>query len=165
MKRLLLVRHAKAVQWGYDDDFNRELTEKGESDAARVGNYLATLRIFPDKIISSPASRAFQTAVIFAGQLNFLQNKIEEKQELYHGLSTGELIDFIHSMPAETSCLFLFGHNPSFEYYAHSLCRSFNGNMPTSSAVVIDFKTDLWTEVTARSGYLFGQFNPKEIPE
>jgi phosphohistidine phosphatase len=164
MKRLVLIRHAKAVHWGYDDDFNRELTERGENDASRVGNRLGTLGLVPDIIISSPASRAFQTAVIFAGQLNFQQNKIEKKHELYHGLTTGELIDLVHSMPEETNCLFIFGHNPAFEYFAHGLCRSFNGVMPTSSAVVIDFKVNLWSEVTARSGHLFGQFNPKEIP-
>jgi phosphohistidine phosphatase len=164
MKRLVLVRHAKAVQWGYNDDFNRELTERGERDASRVSNHLVTLGIIPDLIISSPASRALQTAVIFAGQLHFPQKDLINKHELYYGLTTGELMDFIHTMPEETTCVFLFGHNPSFEYYARNLCRSFNGDMPTSSAVVIDFNVNLWKEVTSRSGLLFGRFNPKEIP-
>lgn len=164
MKRLVLVRHAKAVHWGYDDDFNRELTGRGESDASRVSHHLETLGIIPDRIISSPASRALQTAVIFTGNLHFPQKDIIKKQELYHGLTTGELMDLIQSMPEETTCVFLFGHNPSFEFYARGLCNAFYGEMPTSSAVVIDFKVDLWKEVTARSGQLFGQFNPKEIP-
>ena len=164
MKRLVLVRHAKAVHWGYDDDFNRELTERGERDASRVSNHLGTIGITPNLIISSPASRALQTAVIFAGQLNIPQIDIIQKQELYHGLTTGELMDLIHAYPEEAACVFIFGHNPSFEYYARNLCRTFNGDMPTSSAVVIDFNVNLWKEVTIRAGLLFGQFNPKEIP-
>ena len=113
---------------------------------------------------SAGTSRAWQTAVIFAGQLQFPPEEIINKHELYHGLTTGELMDLIHAYPEEAACVFIFGHNPSFEYYARNLCRTFNGDMPTSSAVVIDFNVNLWKEVTIRSGLLFGQFNPKEIP-
>lgn len=165
MKRLVLVRHAKAVQWGYEDDFNRELTKRGESDASRVSNHLGKSGIYPDLIISSPASRAWQTAVIFAGNLNFPLANLVKNHELYHGLTTGELIDLIHTLQEGVNRVFLFGHNPAFEYYARFLCRSFQGDMPTSSSVVIDFQVNRWEEVTARSGDLFGQFNPKEIPD
>ena len=164
MKRLVLVRHAKAVQWGYDDDFNRELTERGESDAARVSHHLGTLGIIPDSIISSPASRALQTAEIFSGKLNFPRKKLLENKELYHGLTTGELIDLVHALPEDSNCVFFFGHNPSFEFYARGLSNSFHGEMTTSSSVVIDFDVNRWNEVTARSGRVFGQYNPKEIP-
>jgi phosphohistidine phosphatase len=163
MKRLVLVRHARAVQWGYDADFNRELTERGKSDAAKVAHHLGTSGIIPDIVISSPASRAYQTAVIFAGELQFDPDKIVIKHELYEGLTTGELIELIHDMPEESNCLFLFGHNPAFGFYAQTLTLTFNGELPTSSAVVVDFDTDLWKKVTARSGLFFAQFNPKEI--
>jgi phosphohistidine phosphatase len=164
MKRLVLVRHARAVHWGYEDDFNRELTERGVSDASRVSKHMETLGIIPDRIISSQASRALQTAEIFAGQLHFPPEDLIINHKLYHGLTTGELMDLIHDLPEETACVFLFGHNPSFEYYAHGLCKSFDGDFPTSSAAVIDFHVNQWKEVTSRSGLLFGQFNPKEIP-
>ena len=29
MKQIVIVRHAKAVPYGYEDDFNRDLTERG----------------------------------------------------------------------------------------------------------------------------------------
>jgi phosphohistidine phosphatase len=164
MKRLVLVRHAKSVHWGYEDDFNRELTERGKSDASRVSNHMGKLGIIPDRIISSPASRAWQTAEIFAGQLHFPPEDLLKNHELYHGLTTGELMDLIHAFPEEVTCVFLFGHNPTFEYYARGLCKSFDGDMPTSSAAVIDFHVNRWKEVTSRSGLLFGHFNPKEIP-
>jgi phosphohistidine phosphatase len=160
---LVLVRHAKAVHWGYDDDFNRELTERGENDARRMGKFLKKAGIVPGLIIASPALRALQTATLFAGELDYPEESLLRKTELYHGLTTGELIDYIHTFPAPTGCVFLFGHNPSFEYYARALCRSFDGEMPTASAVVIDFSVDDWEEVTARSGKLFSRFSPKEL--
>ena len=36
MKRVVIVRHAKSVPYGYEDDFNRYLTERGEKDAAKI---------------------------------------------------------------------------------------------------------------------------------
>lgn len=47
MKRLVLVRHAKAVHWGYQDDFNRELSKRGERDAAKVSSHLREEGSFP----------------------------------------------------------------------------------------------------------------------
>jgi phosphohistidine phosphatase len=40
MKRVIIVRHAKAVPYGYDDDFTRDLTGRGVNDAGRIGNEL-----------------------------------------------------------------------------------------------------------------------------
>jgi phosphohistidine phosphatase len=70
MKRVVLVRHAKAVAYGYEDDFNRDLRDSGVIDAQRVSNELKARGVFPDKIISSPALRALKTARIFAETFN-----------------------------------------------------------------------------------------------
>ena len=85
MKRLVLVRHAKAVQWGYEDDFNRDLTERGVSDAGKVSAFLKEKGIRPDLIITSPAARALQTAMIFAGTFNYPEEKVVEEEEMFHG--------------------------------------------------------------------------------
>lgn len=163
MKRIVLVRHAKAVQWGYEDDFTRELTERGEKDAAKVSSSLMESGIHPDGIVTSPATRAWQTASCFASVFRFPEDDIKTDRELYHGYTTGEFVTLIHSFPDEEKTVFIFGHNPSFEYYATGLCRSFNGEMATCSAVVIDFTVDRWKEVQSRSGLVFKQVNPKEL--
>ena len=36
MKQIVIVRHAKAVPYGYEDDFNRDLTERGVNDATKI---------------------------------------------------------------------------------------------------------------------------------
>jgi phosphohistidine phosphatase len=163
MKRLVLVRHAKAVQWGYENDFSRDLTDRGKRDAKAVSNRLFSLGVIPGMIISSPANRARQTSEIFADCFKLSDNLIQKKDDLYEGITTGELIEWIHSFPEETDCVFLFGHNPSFEYYARGLCSSYNQEMPTSAAAVIDFDINDWDNLTARSGKLFTLVNPKSL--
>jgi phosphohistidine phosphatase len=163
MKRLVLVRHAKAVQWGYENDFSRDLTDRGKRDAQAVSDRLLSLGVHPGMIISSPANRAWQTSEVFAKTFNLSDNLIHQKDDLYEGLTTVELIEFLHSFPVETDCVFLFGHNPSFEYYARGLCSAFDREMPTAAAVVIDFDTSEWNNISSRSGKLFLFVNPKSL--
>ncbi len=163
MKRVVLVRHAKAVQWGYEDDFNRGLTDRGEKDASRVSNYLKSIGIIPDRMISSPALRAWHTARIFAENLSYPETKIIQNHDLYPGVATAELMELIHVFPEESGCVFLFGHNPSFEFNAQGLSLDFNGDLPTSSAVVIDFGEKSWKNIKARSGSLFSHVSPRTL--
>jgi len=58
MKRLVLIRHAKTEQTGYDQDFQRELTDRGVADAHNIVSDLKKWKIIPDKINTSPAVRA-----------------------------------------------------------------------------------------------------------
>ena len=152
MKRIILVRHAKAVPYGYDDDFNRNLTERGETDAEKISLELNNLGIKPDVIISSSAVRAIKTARIFAESLSFNKNDIREEAEIYHGLTTSEFIDLIQKLPDTASTVYIFGHNPCFYSYANNLLEYFNGEMPTCSTVGIDFPVDSWEKVSAGTG-------------
>lgn len=154
MKRIVIVRHGKAVPYGYDDDFNRDLRESGKSDAALVSSELTRQGVIPDQIISSPAKRAIKTARIFAENLGFDRNNIQEINAIYDGMTTAEFIDLIRSLPEKANTVFFFGHNPGFYYFAANLLRSFQGDMPTTSTVGIDFDTNNWKEVNARTGSL-----------
>lgn len=152
MKRIILTRHAKSVAYGYDDDFNRNLTEKGETDAETISSELGALNIKPDAMISSPAVRAIKTARIFAKNLNFNKSDIQEEAKIYHGLTTSEFVELIHELPDMVSTVFVFGHNPGVYSYANNLLEYFNGEMPTCSTVGIDFPVNSWKNVSARTG-------------
>lgn len=152
MKRVIIVRHAKAVPYGYDDDFTRDLTDRGVSDAQRIGKELKNLGIKPDTIISSPANRALQTAFIFAENLGFDKKQIVEIENMYHGLTTSEFLEMIKRLPENTQTAFFFGHNPAFHYFTNNLLERFYDDMPTCSTVAIDFNVDSWKKVEARSG-------------
>ena len=161
MKRVVLVRHAKSVHYGYDDDFNRDLSSRGKSDAAIIGSELKKRNIKPDVMISSPAKRALKTARIFAEQLDYERNRIIEKQDIYDGQTTSEFVEMIQDLPATASTAFFFGHNPGFYYFVGNLLSSFHDDMPTCSTVVIDFDVESWDKVEARTGTKAFQLVPR----
>ena len=62
MRRLLLLRHAKAERsqpGGRDEE--RPLTDRGRADAARLGAYLVRHRLVPDLALVSSAARTRET--------------------------------------------------------------------------------------------------------
>lgn len=161
MKRVIIVRHGKAVPFGYEDDFNRDLRDRGKDDAKLISTELNKRNIKPDAMISSPAKRAIKTARIFAETLNFKKNNISEIQDIYEGLTTSEFIELIQDLPEKTETAFFFGHNPGFYYFVSNLLEHFSSDIPTCSTVGIDFNVDSWKKVEARSGKMVFQLIPK----
>lgn len=152
MKRVVLIRHAKAEDSGYDDDFNRGLTSRGSENAFSIAEKLLSEKIIPDHFISSPAMRAMSTAFVFAEKLGFSKSDIEKQFFLYDSYSTNEFIKMINRVPDSADTLFVLGHNPYIYYMAINLCKEFNHDMPTCSVVVIDFETNSWKNIEARQG-------------
>jgi phosphohistidine phosphatase len=161
MKRIVTVRHAKAVPYGYDEDFSRDLTDRGENDAAKISNHVKSQRILPDLMISSPANRAWQTAMIFANNLGYPEKDVRKVKQLYMDFTIGEFIDFINGLPDEASTVFIFGHNPGMLYYTGKLAKDFRGEMPTCSTVGIDFEVESWKDIESHSGKVAFHFIPK----
>jgi phosphohistidine phosphatase len=161
MKRVVIVRHAKAVPYGYDDDYTRDLTDRGVNDAQLIGKELKKLGITADRMISSPANRAIQTALIFAENLGFNKKEIVEIENIYNGLTTSEFLGLIKKLPDSVQTTFFFGHNPGFHYFANNLLEQFYDDMPTCSTVAIDFNVDSWKKVEARSGKKAFQLVPR----
>ena len=59
MKSLFLLRHAKTERDSPSGrDFDRQLTNRGRGDAARLGKELRKESFKADLILSSPAARA-----------------------------------------------------------------------------------------------------------
>lgn len=160
MKQIAIVRHAKAVPYGYDDDFNRDLRDRGVNDAGLVSRECKHRGIVPDIMISSPARRAIRTARIFAENLDYPKDRIIQKQSIYEGLTTGEFIELIRQLPEEAETVFFFGHNPGFLYYISNLLGHSNFDLPTSTATGIGFPAGKWSEVEARSGQLSFRITP-----
>jgi phosphohistidine phosphatase len=161
MKRLVIIRHAKTEQENYDRDYTRELLPVGIEDAKNIANDLKEWNICPNAIISSPANRAIATAHIFAEGLGFdLENIVEEKN-LYFEMTTGEFVDMVKATSNKVETLFVFGHNPFMHFVAQRMSADYDGHMPTSSTVVLDFDVDSWKDVEPRKGLLFLHLYPK----
>ena len=163
MKQVILIRHAKSVHFGYDDDFHRDLADRGFEDADKISLKLKHLNIIPDLVISSPATRALNTAKIFCNNLGYANGQIRQEMDMYEGLSTQEFVYMIQQLPAEVQTVFVFGHNPTIYYLVSNLVKYFNSDMPTCSTVGLDFDVDKWEDVTARDGQVAFQFTPKNI--
>lgn len=163
MKRVVIVRHAKAVPYGYDDDFNRDLTDRGKNDAGLVSKELTKRNIIADLLISSPAKRALKTARIFADNLGYERSRIKEVEDIYDGLTTSEFLELIQSLPDDTETVFFFGHNPGFHYFTGNLLKQYNQDMPTCATVGIDFMVDRWEKVEARTGEMAFRVIPKML--
>lgn len=130
MKTLLLCRHAKS-DWGVDqDDFNRPLKKRGLRDLSRMGTLLKENGFFPDLIISSPATRALETAKGLASLIGY-EKKIIENEKIYEA-SHGELFSIVQDLPEEADIVMVVGHNPAMESLAGMLASIDSGLvMPT----------------------------------
>lgn len=161
MKRLVIVRHAKTEQQGYDKDYSRELLPRGIDDAKIIATELKGKKVSPDKIISSPAKRAITTAQIMAEELGYPALKIKEVKGLYFDYTTQDFINLIQETYDKVDTLFIVGHNPFMHYLAQNMSANYDGHMPTCSTVVLDFEVDNWKNVEPRQGLLFLHLYPK----
>jgi phosphohistidine phosphatase len=145
MKTLYLIRHAKS-DWNNPElkDVERHLNERGYAAANSMS---LKIKVKPDIIISSPAIRALSTALIFARNLNYSQNAICIKEELYES-DIKSYLSVINSIDNSIEFAFLFGHNPTITNLAQQLTLSVPMNMPTCAIAGISFDIYDWKKAT-----------------
>ncbi|HVW96965.1 MAG TPA: histidine phosphatase family protein [Mucilaginibacter sp.] len=150
MKKLLLVRHAKAEKDTTKKDFDRPLKYIGIQDAGFMADRLREKAIIPELIITSPALRTFTTAEIFADHLGLPEPGTNKS--IYEA-SEKTLLNIINEFPDECSFIALVGHNPGVAYILQYLTGEAR-EVHTSTVAVIDFEIDSWAEVTKGLGKL-----------
>ena len=122
MRRLFLIRHAKAEHTVGRIDHQRRLTGRGRDDAKRVAKALATRRILPDLLIHSGAARSKETAEIFAAAW---RSKVElEEQAWLYDASLATLLDHTRALSDAHKHVGLVGHNPGLGELATALTGS-----------------------------------------
>ncbi|WP_433827909.1 SixA phosphatase family protein [Actinoplanes sp. CA-015351] len=117
LRTLILLRHSKAETPGDLVDFDRSLTERGESDADAAGAWLADARLHPDFVLCSPARRTRQTwqtaAIALAqGENGQVSPEVLYEEGLYLGGRT-EVFDLLRRVPETVRTVLLVGHNPT----------------------------------------------------
>lgn len=147
MKTIYLTRHAKS-SWGDPSlrDFDRPLNGRGKRDAPFMASLMKGKGVAPDRIISSPANRAFTTATHFAEALGIDVTDIEKKQDIYEAYPE-TLHEIVTSINDDLNTVFLFGHNPGFTSYANRYASEYIPNMPTCSIVCLSSTADSWSQV------------------
>jgi phosphohistidine phosphatase len=169
MRRLFLVRHAKAEPSIGRDDYERKLTERGRADARRVAEALAGRRFLPDILLHSGAARAKETAEIFAAEWRSKVG-VEEEARLYDASLT-TLLDCTRALGRAHKRVALVGHNPGLGELATALTgsgaepevSSLGAKYPTGAVAILDFAIQQWEEVERQSGMLALYLTPAEL--
>lgn len=128
---LILWRHAEAED--ASPDINRELTDRGRQQAARVADWLSP-RLPPDiRILVSPATRALQTA-----------QALGRDCEVVAALAPGESAQAMLAAagwPDANYPVLVVGHQPTLGQVAMQLLTGQAGDVSVSKASVWWFQT------------------------
>jgi len=172
MKRLFLLRHAKAVpaETGIED-FDRTLMLSGMQDAGAMARYLGRNEYAVGLILCSSSARTTQTAELVMQQLDC---EIEYREGLYLA-EPAKIVAAVRGAPTAVSSLMVVGHNPGLEAVAAMLARepvrrkerarheALEEKFPTCALAILDFDVGRWRDVTPGSGKLVDFVRPKDL--
>lgn len=168
MKRLYLLRHAKAVpQEEGLADRDRALEKKGRRAAQAVATWIEEQRLEIELALASPALRTRQTLEIVADAFPHAP-KVLVEDGLY--LATArQLLARLHRLPEATKSVMLIGHNPGFYELAAFLSEvaagplmARLGGFPTGA--LAGFECELpWSALERKRARLVTLALPKEL--
>jgi phosphohistidine phosphatase len=163
MKTLYLVRHAKS-SWEVPDlaDFDRPLSDRGVSDAPRMGRRITEYKQSPQLIYTSPAVRTLSTAKIIAAAIGYPEQSIVADKKIYH-TDADSLLDIIKKFADEKECVMLVGHNPGLTQLANALLDETIENIPTCGVIRAELKITLWRGAKWGCGRLISFDSPKSL--
>ena len=153
MKSIYLVRHADAhAGHSYDSDHDRELTADGAGDARRLGRFLAATDQIPDRIFTSSAVRAEETATLLPDGGQWMADvPIEARRNLYEG-GVQDVLETIQGIDSSARAVLLVGHQPTWGEVVRRLAGDARIRVPTGTGVRIDLDIDAWTDAAFGDG-------------
>ncbi|HVT24600.1 MAG TPA: histidine phosphatase family protein [Rhizomicrobium sp.] len=176
MKRLYLLRHAKAVAAEPSvDDFARELAARGHADATRLGVWLAEKKLQPALVLCSPARRTAET-------WQDVSQAFEKPPELQFAralylASANHILAELRKVAADCESLMVIGHNPGLESLALHLVKRPKGDkakdrlremaqgFPTCALGIFEFDIGKWKDLAAGEGELTHFIRPKDLKD
>jgi phosphohistidine phosphatase len=164
MKRLIFVRHGKAEEpISGISDFERSLTVKGKTVSRQMAREIRKAEKLPVTIITSPAFRAIETALIFATEFGMEADKIIINSHLYFKMDLRYLSEIIDAAGDASDTIILFGHNPSFTEIPNSLSSHGCDFIPKSGVVCISFDIQKWTDIRKNKGKVEYNLKPEKV--
>jgi len=159
MLTLNLIRHAKTQQTSpTGKDYDRELLDKGVSQANLLGNYLQTHHISLGKILCSSAVRTQQTKSIICQQLSERCN-VEYINELYHAFYN-EMLQIIRTYGENEPIVTLIGHNEGISQLASYLSGE-SIHQRTSEIISMAIPFDSWDYLSQGTAGIIYQYRPE----
>ena len=168
MRRLLLLRHAKAERsqpGGKDQE--RVLTDRGRADAARLGAYLARHALVPDQVLVSTSARTRETWAVIAKA--FGRAPPARFEERLYEAPPQTMLKVIQEAEPNVKRLLVVGHNPGLQELAATLIASgdvearqrLKEEFPTAAVAVISFAVEDWRGIHLHGGRLEHFVGPK----
>jgi phosphohistidine phosphatase len=174
VKRLLLLRHAKAVPGGpKTDDHARALAERGRGDAPAVGRYMRKWDLVPGLVLCSTSKRTVETAELVFAEFR-VRPEIEYMAALYLA-EPAQIVSILRKLPGDAKSVCVIGHNPGLEVCAGRLAREpvtrkerdifdvIEEKFPTGALAVLDFDIDRWRDLAPETGALIDFVRPRDL--
>lgn len=160
MKTIYLCRHAKS-SWKYHvHDLHRPLNARGLRQAPLVAR---TQSIKPDQIITSPAVRAYATALAYCHELDWPVTDLQIDEGLYEA-SGNALVALIKGVSDRHQSFMLFGHNPGLnDLISYLVADNVIDNIVTSGRVSISLNIPSWSEIEAGIGVVTSVVTPADL--
>ncbi len=157
------MRHAKS-SWSDPKiaDFDRPPNKRGRRDAPLMGQWIATHLPAPDRVVSSPARRARETAEAVVAALRRPPATIVWEPRLY-AASRLPLLAVIREQPDSAGHVLLVAHNPGLTELANTLCNDSLENLPTAAIYSLNLPLDRWSKTCFGVGVRRAFVTPKQL--
>jgi len=154
MIRIVLVRHARPESAAVADDLGPPLSEEGRVTHRKITEELKKQGIAPTKIISSPLTRALQTAEIMSEVFDGVA--VSSTEFLDGTFSIEDIVDGLERFK-EGDTVFLVGHVPNMTLLANGLSpEKVTDGVEKSGCVIFDFSN----QVALGQGTYVGYIHP-----
>lgn len=170
MRRLLLLRHAKAERSQPGErDYERVLAERGHGDAPRIGRYMARHGFVPDLAMVSTSTRTRETWALC--EPAFKRAPPATFEDRIYEATPQAILGVIKETDADVGTLLVVGHNPGLQELAALLVASgdiearqrLKEGFPTSALAVINFAVDDWSGLHPHAGRLEHFVTPRML--
>ena len=153
MKTLLLLRHGKS-DWDadYGADHDRPLAERGQKGARKMGRFVTTARLVPDRALTSSAVRARETLAT-AAESGGWTGPARVTEALY-GAEPDDVIAEIRRTPDDADTLLVVGHQPTWGALVSVLIGGGAVEVKTATLARVDLAVDRWADVAPGRGTL-----------
>jgi phosphohistidine phosphatase len=168
-RELIILRHGKSDWTQSVDDFDRPISDRGKRSAQRIATWLLQHELLPDRVVSSPAQRAVETARKACKAMGMAAGDVHTDHHLYLA-SLQDLLKVLARCPRQVHRLLLVGHNPGLEELARYLLKSrvpllhHEKLLPTAALMRLTMPDD-WRRLDRGCADLLDRILPKELPE
>jgi len=152
VKDLIVVRHGKS---SWDDpalpDRERPLTKRGRKAVPEMARRLRGRHVRPERIVTSDAVRARDTAMVLAEVLGLDADAVVPEPRLY-ATDAGDVLEVVRALDDRCAWVAIVGHNPALQDFLALVADLALERFPTAAVAHLRFPVRHWAEVRAGSG-------------